>query len=148
MKIALGAGIGFLFGFFAHVFVEERLSTERNWKAIANWNSYLTNQNLRQRLRPAPDRIPNASLEALVASGGLNHIDIVLPKVLDRRDAAQHWMTFAQSHKEIVFMTGNPSYGTFDPAGIQPLHLNVWFKPVDEPVVQQLLRELEDKFGK
>jgi len=151
MKIALGAMIAFLFGFFAHVFVEERLTTERHWKAIANWNSYLTNQTSTQTvdgqiLKPAHD--PKASLEALVAAGELNHVDIILPKVLDLRNAAQHWMMFAQSHSEIVFITGNPSYRTFEPAGVQPLHLNIWFKPVNEPVVQQLLRELEERFGK
>jgi hypothetical protein len=54
-------------------------------------------------------------------------------------------MRFCERHQEdIVYASGNPSYVAFPTKGEQPLHLNIWFRETAEPVVQQLISELED----
>ena len=95
-----------------------------------------------------PSGDPEPDLAALVGAGELTHVDLVFPSIPYSREAAQHSLRFCQTHKEIVYITGNPSYPTFTPSGTQPLHLNIWFRDSDASVVQTLIRELEETHAK
>jgi hypothetical protein len=154
MKIAIGVVLGFLAGFIAHLLIERNSSTQRHWKAIATWNSFVTNQS---NYKPdpvtglsvaAPGVDLKGSLGALVAAGELRHWDVVLPNIPNTREVAQHVWTFSHTHKEIVHISSSPSYPWLTPAGTQPVHLNIWFREADQQVVRKLLQELEEKFAK
>ena len=157
MKIAIGIVLGFVLGFAAHFAFFGQSSTKHHWRIVERYNAYVRNPanykpdastGLSVTSTPAD---PTPSLAALVAAGELNHLDLVFPSVPKNREAAQHWMRFCETHKEIVFATGNPSYTAFTaftPAGTQPLHLNIWFRETDQAVVQTLVRELEERYGK
>jgi hypothetical protein len=53
-------------------------------------------------------------------------------------------MMFCEHHRDIiVFATGNSEWVAFKPRGTPPTHLNIWYKPIGEPIIQQLIKELE-----
>jgi hypothetical protein len=154
MKIAIAILLGFVLGFAAHLAFFGTQSTKHHWRVVERCNACV-----RDSANYKPDAAtglsvtswpgdPAPSLAALVAAGELSHVDIVLPTVPRSGETGQHWMRFCESHKEIVWATGNPSYTEFTPAGTQPLHLNVWFRDADKGVVQTLIRELEERYGK
>ena len=93
---------------------------------------------------PPGDPLPH--LAALVAAGELTHADLVLPTVPKSREAVRHWLAFCETHQEIVYATGNPSYTALSLKGTQPVHLNLWFRYEDKAVVQPLIRQLQEKF--
>lgn len=149
MKIAIGLVLGFVIGFLTYFLLIDRTTTKHHWKIVESYDAYLTNP---ANYKPdaatglsvtTPPGNPAPSLAALVAAGELRHLDLVLPTVPHSREAARHWMRFSQTHKEIVYISGNPSSTTFTPAGAQPLHLNIWYRESDASVVQTLIRELE-----
>ena len=146
--------ISIVLGFAAHLAFFGTQSTKHHWRVVERYNACV-----RDSANYKPDTAtdlsvtslrgnPAPSLAALVAAGELSHVDMVLPTVPKSREVEQHWMRFCESHKEIVYATGNPSYMEFTPAGTQPLHLNVWFRDADKGVVQTLIRELEKRYGK
>lgn len=147
----VGLVLGFGLGFSARSFMAVRPGTKDHWETIHRYNAYLADPSHDRNgtgtglssLTPPSD--PEPSLAALVAAGELGHVDLVLPTVPSGREASQHWMKYAQSHREIVFITGNPSYTAFRLRGQQPLHLNIWFRDADQSVVQDLIAELEGK---
>jgi hypothetical protein len=141
--------LGFALGFAAHALTSSRPSTKHHWEVIDRYNAHVTNP-LNYTNDPSaglsattPPGDLEPSLAVLVASGELSHADLVFPSVPYGREAARHWMKFAQNHKEIVYITGNPSYTALKPNGDQPLHLNIWFRDADQSVVQNLIKELE-----
>jgi len=149
MKITVGIILGCGLGFLAHWLLLDRSGAKYHWKVVERYNAYVSDPS---HYKPdpgtglsvaTPPLSPEPSLSALVGLAELDHVDLVLPSVPCSREASRHWMTFAQSHKEIVYITGSPSYA-FKPTGDQPLHLNIWFKGADQPVVQSLIRELEE----
>ena len=147
MKIAIAITLGFILGFAAHHIFFGELNTSDHWRVVERYNAVMRNPANYNRNTFAPvDPMP--SLAALVAARELSHVDLVLPTVPKTREAQQHWMSFCDSHKEIIHATGNPSYTAFKPAGTQSLHLNIWFRDAHKGVVQQLMRELEGKYGK
>jgi hypothetical protein len=149
MKITVGIILGFVLGFLAHWLLLDRSGAKYHWKVVERYNAYVSDPS---NYKPdpgtglsvtTPPPTPEASLSALVGVGELDHVDLVLPRVPCSRETERQWLAFAQSHKEIVYITGNPSYA-LKPTGDQPLHLNIWFKGADQPVVQSLIRELEE----
>jgi len=152
-KIIISFLLGGLIGVLAYRIWIGMTSTTAHWRAIESYNAYIHNPSnakpdphtgLSYVDPPADDIEPH--LAALVAAGELQHLDIVLPTVpYTNRAATRHWMSFCERHsKDIVYALGNPSYTAFPTKGQQPLHLNIWFREASEPVVQQLISELED----
>ena len=131
-------------------------STTDHWRAIESYNAYIRNpsnaktdqQTGLSHVAIVDDIEPH--LAALVAAGELSHLDIVLPTVSSKNYAAtRHWMSFCERHpKDIVHVTGDPRYTAFPTKEEQPLHLNIWFRDTSEPVVQQLISELEEMGSK
>jgi len=153
MKITIGIVLGFVLGFLAHFVFFGQRTIKHHWKVVESYNAYVTDAaNYKPHAATglsvtSPPRDPTPSLAALVAAGELSHVDLVLPTVPQSRDAGRHWMTFCQTHKEIVYATGKPSYTAFTPTGTQSLHLNIWFRDADKGVVQTLIRELEERYA-
>lgn len=154
MKIAIGIVLGFMLGFATHFALFRQPSTTHHWRVVERYNAFVRDP---ANYKPDPATgysvislpgDPEPSLAALVAAGELNHVDLVFPTVPKSHEAGRHLMAFCEAHKEIVYVTGNPSYTTFTPAGPQPLHLNIWFRDADQGVVQTLVRELEEQYGK
>ncbi|HWQ91567.1 MAG TPA: hypothetical protein VN673_07835 [Clostridia bacterium] len=154
MRIAIAIVLGFVLGFAAHFVFFAQPTTKHHWRVVERYNAFVRDP---ANFKPdpatglsvtSPPGDPAPSLAALVAAGELSHVDLVLPTVLKSREAGKHWMVFCEAHKEIVYASGNPSYTAFTPVGTQPLHLNIWFRDADKGVVQTLIRELEERFGK
>ena len=154
MKITIGLVLGFVLGFVAHLLFFDKSSTAYHWRVVERYNAYVRNPaNYKHDpatgfsvTSPPGDLAP--SLAALVSAGELSHVDLVLPNVPASREAQQHWVKFCESHREIVEATSNSSYAEFKPAGVQPLHFNLWFRDSDKAVALTLVRELEEKYGK
>lgn len=154
MKISVCLLLGFALGLSTYYVLFERSTTKSHLKAIENYQAYLSNpanytpdSGTGLSVTTPPGDI-KPSLAALVAVGELSHVDLVLPTVPSSNEVVKHWMTFCQSHKEIVHISGNPSYTAFKPAGTQPLHLNIWFRDADASIVQKLIQELEAAYAK
>jgi len=154
MKLTIGIVLGFVLGVLTHFVFFGHPTTRQHWRVIESYNAYVSNP---ANYKPdattglsvaSPPGDPTPSLAALVAAGELRHVDLVFPTVPQSRDAGRHWMTFCQRHKEIVFISGNPSYSALTPTNTQPLHLNIWFRDADQGVVQTLIRELEERYAK
>lgn len=149
-KIIIGIVSGFVLGFFAHDLFPRRSDTARHWRAVERFNAFMenpssykpdTNTGLRMATPPYD---PEPHLASLVEAGELRHLDIVLPSVPSSRATTRHWMSFFEKHRDvIVSASGNPSWVAFKPKGTQPVHLNLWFKPSGEQLIQQLIKELE-----
>jgi hypothetical protein len=152
MRITLAIIAGCVLGFAAHWMLVSRFGVKHHWSVVEQWNAYVSDP-AHYKPDPAtglfvttPPTGPEPSLAALVQAGELEHVDLVLPRVPCSRETGRQWLNFAQNHKEIVYITGNPSY-TIQPGGDQPLHLNIWFRKASEPVIQALVRELEEAAG-
>jgi hypothetical protein len=154
MKITIAMLLGFVVGFSAHLVFFGQPATKHHWRVVERHNAYVHDPaNYKADAATglsvtSPPGDPEASLAALVAAGELSHVDLVLPNVPKSREAGRHWMTFCEAHKEIVYANGNPSYTAFTPTGLQPLHLNIWYRDADQAVVQTLIRELEERYAK
>lgn len=150
-KIIIGIALGFVLGFLAHGLFPHRSDTARHWRAVERFNVFMQNPS---NYRPdtntgfsmtTPPYDPEPHLASLVEAGELRHLDIVLPSVPKSRATTSHWMAFCDHHRNvIVFASGNPSWVAFKPKGTQPMHLNLWYKPIGEEIVQQLIAELEN----
>lgn len=88
-----------------------------------------------------PDPLP--SLAALVSANEIEHVDLVLPVVPYNPATTRFWLEWAEDREDILHGEGNPEYGAFKPAGQQPLHLKLWFRPSATEDIQQLIRDLE-----
>jgi hypothetical protein len=154
MKIGISLVLGFALGFLTYFVLFAQTTTKSHWRVVENYNAFL-NDPANYKLDEAtglsetsPPHEPLPDLDALVAAGQLSHVDLVFPNVLESGEATKHWIKFCRAHREIVYITGNPSYTQFKPAGAQPLHLNIWFRDADVAVVQTLIRELEGAYSK
>ena len=152
--ILIGVLIGVVIGVLTHQIWIERTSTSRHWAAVKDYVAYIRDRSHAKRdpqsglsyVENAPSDDPEPHLAALVAAGEIQHLDIILPTVPETNRAAElHWMTFCERHPEdIVYAYGNPSVVAFPAKGQQPLHLNIWFPESSQPVVQQLISELQE----
>ena len=154
MKIVVGIVVGFVLGFLAHSAFFGSTPTKGHWKIIEEYNSYV-NDPANYKPEPAtglvsatPPTDPMPSLAALVSVGELNHIDLVFPKIVYTRESIQASMKYCHSHKEIIYAEGIRSYIGVETTGVQPLHLNLWFREGDKGVVRNLIKELEGKYAK
>jgi hypothetical protein len=86
---------------------------------------------------------PLPSLAALASANEILHVDLVFPNVPASRHANTHWMTFVNEKEDILYVEGNPEYVDFKTSGVQPLHLNLWFRRSAVVHVQELIRQLE-----
>ncbi len=91
---------------------------------------------------------PVVSFAALVDAGKLLHLDLVFPEIALKEESLRYWQEFVNEHEDIVFAFGNPSCVGFEPQGEQPLHINMWFKPSASVDVQQLIHDLDKRWGK
>ena len=131
--------VGFFLGIFVYSLTNPKQSSEQHWRAIRDYVAW--------QLNPARDSTPPESpdlhLAALVANHELDYIDLILPTV-NPREGTKYWMKFCETHtNDIAYSFGNPEYTAFPVQGEIPLHLNIWFKPDRQPIVQQLVKELE-----
>ena len=154
MKIIGGIFLGFILGFIARSTFSGKTGTAAHWKRIETYNAYVNDPaNFERDAQTGLSMVVepaglDESLAALVAAGELSHLDLVFPNVPDNHESAVAWMKFCNSHKEIVYTTGNPSHTGIQISGVQPQHLNVWFRPSDIVVVQSLAKQLQEEHGK
>lgn len=81
------------------------------------------------------------SLAALAAKGELNHVDLVFPNVPYGREVTRYWMQ--HQIDGIVEIYGNPDYVDFETAGVQPVHINIWFTDDATEQVKELIVGIE-----
>lgn len=151
LRITIALVVGIAIGFGIRSLVPTEPTVAGHWRAVREYAAYM-----RDPSNYKPDASTGFSvaddpfrvephLLALELAGELNHLDIVLPSVPKSRESTKHWMAFCESHPEaIVYATGDPSWVAFKPKGIPPTHLHLWFKDADEPIIQQLIAELEE----
>ena len=126
-----------------------RVAHEDPWKMIQERRAYIEEPSHVEHdprtglsyLRDVPDIRP--ALTALVVRGELNHVDLVFPNVPYTSDVTRYWMQKCQAVEGIIEATGNPEYREFKTAGVQPLHINLWFTDEAKPQVKKLISELE-----
>jgi hypothetical protein len=123
-------------------------SIAEHWKVIGDYRAYMEDPRNYEvdpsgfvGVKDSCDITP--TLAALVAAGELEYVDLVFPRVPYCPDATRYWMTFANDHRGIVEVTGNPEYVAYTTAGQQPLHLQLWFQKTAADDVQQLIKGLE-----
>ncbi len=147
-----GIIVGFLFGvsMAKRVPLGAEASVEWHWKRVNDYRAFMRDpQNLHSTpnaginaLTPPYDIVP--SLIALDAAGEIDYVDLILPNVPSNRETNRYWFGFCDAHQEdILRATGNRSYTSFKPSGIQPLHLNLWFRKSATIDIQKLIDELE-----
>lgn len=152
------AVIGFVFGVCIAVgliqfgFVSYSLdSTTHHWRKVNEYNAYMANpKNYDEKTNGLIGaRVPfdpEPSLAALVAANEIEHVDLVLPNVPNNRDSNRYWMDFVDKHQDtIIYSAGNIEYAAFPVEGQSPLHLTLWFRKGGTVVVQQLIKELQNK---
>ena len=138
-KLLIALSIGFILGIIAYASYLAATVTSRHWKVIR--------ENVAWELNPvrngtAPTS-PYSHLAALVDSGELEHLDIVLPLVPYRKGTL-YWMEYCKNHtNEIAYSYANPKQAAFPIQGDDVLHINIWFKNEYQPIVQDLIRGLE-----
>jgi len=151
LKLIVALAVGIAIGFLVQELFPSVPNIADHWRAVREHTAYM-----RDPSNYEPDASTGFSvadepfsvephLLALELAGEITHLDIVLPTVPRSRESTKHWMAFCERHPEaIVFATGNPSWVAFKPKGIPPTHLNLWFTYAHEPIIQQLIQELEE----
>ncbi len=153
-KITIAVVIAFAAGFALHAAISgggsQPSSTAGHWKVVNEYNAFIhdpsnlesDSQSGLSYFTPPTDPLP--SLAALVAVGELKHKDIVLPEVPKSRETNQFWMRFCENREDIVYALGKRSHVAGKPSGVEPLHLNLWFKRSAEADVKLLIAQLEE----
>ena len=132
-----------------------------HWRLLNDYNAYMNDAANRER--DTTNRLtyvsvprdldgsvaPEYSLRALADAGELIHAELVLTTVPYASEPNKYWMVYCQTHPEILHVTGKVKpTGGVKVAGEFPLQLNIWYRPEHEHVVQTLVNELEEKFGR
>ena len=86
------------------------------------------------------------SLYALDRKGEIIHIDLVFPNVPKTEEVTRYWLEYVNAAPEIIYATANPSYVDYKTKGVEPFHMNIWFKPTGKQKVKRLIAGIED-FG-
>ncbi len=149
MKNSLSHGAIGVVGIICGLGIGLKVAQKDDWKVIREYRAYIEApshfkydpRNGLSYVDDFPEIGP--SLAALVAKGELNHVDLVFPNVPRTRDVTRYWMERCQAVEGIVEATGNPEYVEFKMAGVQPLHINIWFTDEAEDQVKKLISELE-----
>jgi len=152
IKITIALVIGFAIGFGIRSLVPKETSVADHWRIVNEYREHVLNpesytldpQTRLSAAEPVHDLEP--SLAALVSTGELCYLDVVLPTVpYSNHDAIRHWKAFCERHMDkIAWGYGNPSSVAFPTKGEQPIHLQMWFPESSIPLVQQLISELEE----
>jgi len=127
---------------------DSRNSPSWHWKQIERYNAYIRDpNNLKEDqsssyIDDVPDIMP--SLYALHKAGEITHLDLVFPNVPQTREVTRYWMAYCEKDADIIYATGNPSYAEFQTSGVQPVHLNIWFKPIAKERVKELINAMEE----
>ncbi|MCF7958370.1 MAG: hypothetical protein K9M57_07980 [Phycisphaerae bacterium] len=144
IKLLISLIAGILIGILGHSIWLAQTSTARHWRAVKEYNTYWDDTSnweqgqsgLLSASEPS-DIMPH--LAALVSEEELIYQDIVLPTVpCSNRHANRYWMAYCQRHSDKIVHVS----GTYDPDG--PLHLNIWYTPTGEILVEQLIDELKE----
>ncbi|MDA3798202.1 MAG: hypothetical protein PF692_03880 [Kiritimatiellae bacterium] len=150
LKLTIALAVGIAIGILVQTMLPAEPSIADHWQAVREYIAYMRDpSNYKQDTSTgfsfADDPFSvEPHLLALELAGELNHLDIVLPTVPNTRESTKLWMAFCESHPDaIVYALGNPSWVAFKPKGIPPIHLNLWFTDDNEPIIQQLIAELE-----
>jgi len=137
-----------LLGVLCGVAIGLKLGQTDHWGIIHEYHSWLEDPASYEPFGPLlvsreePPEI-GPSLAALVASGELNHIDLVFPNVPYARDVTRYWMRKCEEIDGIVEATGNHEYVEFKTSGEQPLHINLWFTVDATEGVKELITGIE-----
>ena len=122
-----------------------------HWQQIKKHDDYISNLNNIKKddngfllYENTPDIIP--SLHALVKKGELTHINLVFPNVPKSKKVTKFWMNYCQNNPEIIYGLANPSYLHYKTKGVQPFHMQLWFKPESKEKIQKFIQQIE-KFG-
>jgi hypothetical protein len=89
----------------------------------------------------APDIM--SSLYALEKRGEIIHLDLVFPNVPQSREVSKFWMNYCKQTPGIIEAWANPSYIEYKTQGVQPFHMQLWFKPENKEIIQKFIKEIE-----
>lgn len=155
----LAIGFAFLTGFAAcYVFLvagKAPLTPEEHWERVNEYREYLADPaNLKYEPQLGLSGVevpfdPMPHLQALVEAKWLRHVELVFPQVKQSSPVNQCWMKYCADRPEIVHAIGLHAVpgGAYTPAGTPRLHLELWYHPNAEQDVQQLIKDLDAKFG-
>ena len=93
----------------------------------------------------APDIM--SSLYALEKTGEVIHLDLIFPNVPQSKAVNIYWIKYCKNAPEIIEAWANPSYIEYKTSGVQPFHMQLWFKPEHKAKIQKFIEEIE-KFKK
>ena len=156
-KIVLGFVFAFVLGAVGHFAAKEyflinddtKIDVAKHWRLVNEYHKLADNP---KNYEPQPDGLlgvtisydPEPSFVALAAANEIESVDIVLPNVPKNRKTEQHWIKFVSDRNDdIIYSVGNPEYVDYKITGTPPLHLKLWFRDSAKPLVQQLIKELE-----
>ena len=115
---------------------------EFHWRAVEEFKQYFVDSDGWADSGQPP--YPQVSLAKLVQAGVLRHIDIVFPNVpYEQKHLGVYWMERCVANTNIVFAFGNPSTPQFGARGVQPLHLNLWFRDAAAEDVRCLIDDID-----
>ncbi len=132
------------------VLIGLKVSEEDHWEAIREYRRWVEDPESYEPAGPpgllvSRDEPPDVgpSLAALEGKGELTHVDLVFPDVPITREVTGYWMEQCQEIEGVVEATANPEYAEFKTSGVQPFHINLWFRDEATEEVKQLIGGME-----
>ena len=147
MKVVIYIVLGFLAGFALRHFIPFDTSIETHWNAVNEYNDYIRNpSNYQNHSNGIAGTTPPYEIEPhlayLVAENELRHDDLILPKITETKETTLHWMRFCDKHHDDIIQATSPCIP--EEQGWRPVHLNIWYKPSAQYLVDQLVDELKE----
>jgi hypothetical protein len=119
-----------------------------HWRQIKKHDDYISNpKNFKNGFiayKDMPEIFP--SLYALVKKGEITHINLVFPNVPKSKKVIRFWMNYCNNNPDIIYGLATPSYLYYKTKGVQPFHMQLWFKPNSKEKIQKFIQQIE-KFG-